>query len=145
MSWAWLRDQLQSDIKYAYQTQSLNQDICGKQNRIEICLSTQKIYVPKDTIFERLHFVLFLVPKWREIKISKCYIFWVDRHISIFFSVLRSLRKVLWINVIRCPITQKPSIGAKFVTSLSRQNRENKPKKNSKNKPPVLQATRYRQ
>jgi len=49
----------------------------------------------KDITLQNLEFLLFLIRKWREIQISKLYIFWVDRDILELFSDLRSLRKVL--------------------------------------------------
>ena len=44
----------------------------------------------------KCEFLLFLVTKWQKIQISKLDIFWVDRDISDFFLLLRSLWKVLF-------------------------------------------------
>ena len=70
----------------------------------------------------KCEFLLFLVTKWRKIKISKLGIFWVDRD---FFSVLRSLWKVLSNSNIRYPMLAKPNFGTKFVASFSRQKCKN--------------------
>ena len=71
--------------------------------------------------------LLFLVTKWREIQ--KRYIFWLDRHISKLFSVLRSLWKVLLNSNIGYPTLAKPKFGANlwrhFPTERC-QNRKNK-------------------
>ena len=81
----------------------------------------------KTWTFEVCIFVLYLVTKWRQIQISKHDIFWVDRHISFFFSVFRFFREDLSIDIIRYPIILKPKFGAKFVTKFSlRKNRKNK-------------------
>ena len=53
--------------------------------------------------FLRERFVLFLVTKWRKIELSKRYIFWTDRYISKFFSLLTSLWWLLSETIIRYP------------------------------------------
>ena len=78
----------------------------------------------------KCEFLLFLVTKWRKIQISKLDIFWVDRDISDFFSVLRSLWKVLSNGNIRYPMLAKPNFGTQFVTSFSRQKCKSQKKKN---------------
>ena len=94
--------------------------ISKKKKRFEICPSNQKIR------FKMWDFAI-LVTKWREIQ--KRYIFWLDRHISKLFSVLRSLWKVLLNSNIGYPTLAKPKFGANlwrhFPTERC-QNRKNK-------------------
>ena len=69
--------------------------------------------------------------KWLQIQISKSYIFWVDGHISIFFSLLTSLRWLLSEIIIRYPIIIKTKFGGNFVTWFSRQKYRNLKNKNT--------------
>ena len=54
----------------------------------------------------KCEFLLFFVTKWRKIHISELDIFWLDRDISDFFSVLRSLWQVLSNGNIRYPMLE---------------------------------------
>ena len=101
------------------------------ENIFEICLSIQKIWLFERSIF--YHFVTKNNTKWWEIQITKCYIFWLDRHNSKMFWLLTSLWWLLSETIIRYPIILKTKFGGNFVKSFSRQKCQN-----LKNKKPLF-------
>ena len=78
----------------------------------------------KDIAFSHL-FVLLLVTKWWKIELSKCYIFWVDRHISKMFLLLTSLWWLLSETIIRYPFILRTKFGENFEETFSYQKFQN--------------------
>jgi len=70
-------------------------------------------------------FLLFLVTKCRKIHISNLDIFWVDRDISDFLSVLKYLWQVVSNGNTRHPMPAKPNSGTQPVTPSPRQKCKN--------------------
>ena len=69
------------------------------------------IYPVKEYNVLKFKFLVILFLNILKTQISKPFVFWLDRRISKFFSVLRSLRKVLSNSNITHPTLAKPKFG----------------------------------